>query len=240
MLSTLCLRAVSIADLCKALLKTLAALLPASAQDSLKRFRFRRQIHNGTFVPDEAEMAFIRQTVRPGDWAIDVGANVGHYTAHLSNCVGATGRVIAFEPIPETFALLATNTTAFPAQNVTALSAAASDRVGVAAMSLPTFTTGLRNYYRAALSPTGEFAVLCLPIDSLGLPRVSLIKVDAEGHDLVVLKGARALIERDRPALIVECDLHGDVAAWLRDLGYRLSMAPGSPNVIATYGERAS
>ena len=44
--------------------------------------------------------------VSPRDWIVDVGANVGHYTKRLSELVGPKGRVIAFEPILETFSIL--------------------------------------------------------------------------------------------------------------------------------------
>lgn len=219
------------------LLKRAAARLPESVQDNIKRLLFYRQIRSGRFIAAEPEMAFIKETVRPGDWTLDVGANVGHYTAQLSECVGPSGRVIAFEPIPATMALLASNVEAFPTRNVTLINAAASDHMGTAAMILPKFDTGLVNYYRAAIAPTGDYSVLTLPIDSLQLPRVSLIKVDAEGHDLAVLRGAQALIERDRPALIVECELESEVSDWLRARGYQLTRLKGSPNVIATHRE---
>jgi FkbM family methyltransferase len=214
--------------------KQVAALLPDSAQDSLKRMRFRRQIRSGTFIPhNEPEMRVISNTVRSGDWVIDVGANVGHYTCHLSNCAGRAGRVIAFEPIPQTFALLTANVLALDHHNVTLLNAAASDRLGVAAMSLPKLPSGLTNYYRAALAQSGDYSVLCIPIDTLNLPPVSLIKIDAEGHDLAVLRGTQKLLERDKPTLIVECALDDEVAGWIRERGYELTRAEGSPNVVA-------
>jgi hypothetical protein len=50
-------------------------------------------------------------------------------------------------------------------------------------MSLPKFDSGLDNYYRAAISPDGEFSAMSIPLDCLALPRVTLIKIGAEGHD---------------------------------------------------------
>ena len=218
------------------LLKQAVARLPDPVQDCIKRLRFRRQIRAGTFTPNEPEIAFIAEAVRPGDWVIDVGANVGHYTLPLAKAVGPSGRVIAFEPIPRTHALLAANAVFWATGNVTLINAAASDHLSVSGMSVPELPSGSKNFYRAALAPNGGCPVVCLPIDTLQLLRISLIKIDAEGHDLAVLNGARQLIERYKPALIVESELEGDVADWLRKLGYRLSMPPGSPNVIATCG----
>jgi FkbM family methyltransferase len=218
------------------MLKKLASWLPDGAQHSLKRIRFSRQIRTGTFVPHgEPEIRAISDSVREGDWVIDVGANIGHYTCHLSACTGRQGRVIAFEPIPDTFALLSSNVLAHGRNNVTLINAAASDRFTVAAMNLPKFASGLANYYRAALAEDGDYSVLCIPIDTLDLPRITLIKIDAEGHDLAVLNGANALIDRDRPMLIVECTPDDAVADWMRQRGYELTHFPGSPNVVARH-----
>lgn len=218
------------------MLKKLVSLLPNPAQHALKRVRFGRQIRSGTFIPhNEPEIKVIGDTVHQGDWVVDVGANIGHYTCRLAECVGRSGRVIAFEPIPETFSLLASNVLTHGRNNVTLLNAAASDRVSVAAMQLPKFSSGLSNYYRAALAETGDYSVLCVPIDTLGLPRVALIKIDAEGHDLAVLNGASQLIERDRPVLIVECTPDDAVGGWIASRGYALTRAPGSPNVVARH-----
>jgi 23S rRNA U2552 (ribose-2'-O)-methylase RlmE/FtsJ len=90
-------------------LKRLAAALPASWQNDLKRAYFRRQIKKDLFTTSEPEYKNLHAFIAPGDWVIDVGANIGHYTKRLSELVGAGGRVIAVEPVPETFALLSSN-----------------------------------------------------------------------------------------------------------------------------------
>jgi FkbM family methyltransferase len=220
------------------LLRRLASKLPAHAQDLLKALRFRHQIRNHQFIPNEPEIAFIWQNVRQGDWVIDVGANVGHYTYPLAKAAGPTGRVLAFEPIARTHALLAMNAVCWATGNVTLINAAASDRLSIAGMSVPKFHGGSDNFYMAQLTPSGDSPVVCLPIDCLDLPRVGLIKIDAEGHDLAVLRGARALISRDHPAIIIEADLDSAVADWLRDAGYRLTCAPESPNLTGTWDTR--
>ena len=102
---------------------------------------------------------------------IDVGANVGHYTKRFSELVGATGRVIAFEPIPETFALLAANIQLLPLANVTLINAALSDKTDLAGMSIPVFDTGLRNFYQAQLSNTSHSSlqVLTMRLESINI-----------------------------------------------------------------------
>lgn len=179
----------------------------------------------------DAEYERLHLWVGPGDWAVDLGANVGNYTARLSELVGPSGRVVAIEPVPETFELLASNLARFPLRNVTLLNLAASDRVGLAGMSVPTLDTGLENRYMAHLTETGgSLNVLSLPVDCLDLPiRVRLVKIDVEGHELSALRGMRALLVRDHPVLIIE-GRSEEVAGFLEPLGYTYEDTPGSPN----------
>jgi FkbM family methyltransferase len=217
-----------------ALLKSIASHLPRTAQESLKRYRFRRQIMARRFIPDEPEMEYIKSILKPGDWAIDIGANVGHYTCHMADCVGSEGRVLAFEPIPESFALLRANVKSYGCVENTCLNRMAiSDKPGRAFMDVPKSASGLDNYYRASLADSGRCEVSCTTLDSLLLFPIKLIKIDAEGHDLNVLKGAETLISRDRPTLIVECELIGEVADWLCQKGYSIAKLDNrSANVI--------
>jgi FkbM family methyltransferase len=222
--------------------KKIVSYLPERVQFELKRAHFLRQVRKGTFIPNEPELAEIPKLLRPGDWAIDVGANVGYYTCKLAEAVGPTGRVLSFEPMPGTFELLAANVRAAHAHNVTLFNAAASSSVCVAGMDVPRFTeTGLDNYYQAHLSERGAHQVLCLPLDIIPTPRpVRLVKIDAEGHDLQVLKGMEALIRKDRPVLIVEASEKGEISDWLRARGYAVARAPGSSNIVAKPAAHAS
>jgi FkbM family methyltransferase len=214
--------------------KRLAARLPDRWQLELKRLHFARQIHRSTFVSGEPEFRMLDRLVAPGDWIIDIGANVGHYTRRFSELVGPQGRVLAFEPVPTTFALLAANVQLSPVANVSLVNAAVSDRLGVVGMALPTFATGLTNYYEAHISADAGDGpnVLTLCIDTLGIDRrIALVKIDAEGHEAQVLAGMQRLIAAHRPLLIVETR-SADVVARLQSLGYAAERLPGSPNVL--------
>jgi FkbM family methyltransferase len=214
-------------------LKSVSSRLPLRAQQRLKRWHFAHQLRTDQFITSEPEYRYLDDWVAPGDWVIDVGANVGHYTIRLSRLVGPSGRVMAFEPIPETFEILVSLISAAGAHNVSLLNIAASAAIGVAGVSLPRFSSGLTNYYMASLIPGGgEFNVLTLPIDALMPPKpVSLIKIDIEGHELKALQGMEALLRRDQPRLIVEGRSEG-VAIFLTDLGYRFVELEGSPNRV--------
>jgi FkbM family methyltransferase len=225
--------------------KRLGSRLPHALQQELKRFRYRRQIKRSEFGAGEPETGILHEYVKPGDWVLDVGANIGQYTWQLSELVGKSGRVLAIEPIPETFALLASNVQHFRHRNVSMLNVALSDSTGIAEMFIPRFDTGLLNYYQASLrhrtSPEeGGYTILKVRFDDLRIPTpFSLIKVDAEGHDESVLSGLNETLERDRPVLIVEDPTNG-VCERMKSLGYVTRKLPGSPNTMFVPAKRHS
>jgi FkbM family methyltransferase len=213
------------------MLKSIAAHLPGFIQTELKRAYFRRKIRRNEFSAGEPEFDRLNEFIRAGDTVIDVGANVGHYTRRMSELVGPAGRVIALEPMATTFALLTSNCADL--RNVTLLNLAASENACEVGMELPHFASGLENYYRASITPGGTSRAMAIALDSLTLERLALIKIDAEGHDLEVLRGASGHLQRLRPKLIVEADAQGKIAEWLVQAGYRTERREGSPNLVA-------
>ncbi|MGH9522528.1 MAG: FkbM family methyltransferase [Terriglobales bacterium] len=214
------------------------ARLPSGVQFELRRFNFYREIRSGRFLPHEPEIAVVAQYLHDGDWAVDVGANVGHYTCYMSGRVGASGRVLAFEPIPTSFALLAANVRATGARNVTLFNLALSSASSIAGMTIPHYENShLSNYYQANICAGGDYPVLCLALDSIPvLGHVRLVKIDAEGHDLQVLQGMEALLSRNRPVLIVEGSLSGAVADWLNEREYVLRKMPARRTLSPSRG----
>jgi FkbM family methyltransferase len=216
------------------LIKRVAAHFPDRWQAELKRIHFSLQISKGTFLTDEPEYKILHTLIKPGDWVVDIGANVGHYTRKFSELVGPNGRVLAFEPVPNTFALLSANTQLFKNNNVTLINAAVSDKLEVTGMDMPKFSTGLTNYYMAHLSPdsNSELSVMTLSLDSLNFTQhIALVKIDAEGHEAYVLAGMQELIKRDHPVLIIETDSE-KIIDNLSLLGYTSEKLKGSPNIL--------
>jgi FkbM family methyltransferase len=214
-------------------LKKIIACLPFRWQQELKRCYCSWQIHHNRFKSDEKEYDYLDSFISPGDWVLDIGANIGHYTAKFSLLVGTCGRVIALEPVLKTFELLTANAQFFPFHNVTLLNVAASNQAAVLSMEMPIFETGLKNYYRASLSEKEtDLNVFCIPIDSLPLNhRIKMIKIDTEGHELSVLHGMKILLQRDHPTLIVETSSLA-VVDFLKDLAYIAEKIPKSPNYV--------
>jgi FkbM family methyltransferase len=220
-------------------LKRIASRLPVGWQQALKRALFHFQIRRGSFQTHEREYGLLPTLINPGDWVLDIGANVGHYTMKFADLVGSNGRVVAFEPVPETFELLAANTVRASRKNISLINAAVSDSGGLMGMDIPQFDSGLDNYYMARASAGSglpALRVLKITIDSLALPhKVRLAKIDTEGNELLVLKGMINLLRRDHPFLIVE-DNVPQVIAFLEENGYSTFKMEGSSNRVYWYG----
>lgn len=214
--------------------KYLVSKMPQGWQSEMKRMRFARQISNNSFLTEEPEYELLDTLVKKGDWVVDVGANVGHYTKRLSELVGAEGRVIAFEPVPETFALLSSNVQHFAHKNVTLINAAVSEKMDIAGISIPTFSSGLVNYYEAEVGGVqeGELSVLALTLDSLlASAPVALMKIDVEGHEAQALAGMKNIIESSRPTIILETR-NQEIIDQINALGYNSERLTDSPNVL--------
>lgn len=219
------------------MVRNLVSLLPGSFRTSLRAWHHRRQMSRGKFRSPEPEWDRLIEWLRPGDTALDVGANVGHYACRMSRLVGAAGRVIAFEPVPATFAALAANGKAFPFANVTLMNAAVGEAVGLVGMSVP---TGADGSYLARVDPAAELKCLVVSVDSLNLTGpVRLVKIDAEGYEPKVLAGMTKLLTRDRPVVILERNVEAE--RMLEGMGYAITRSPGkTPNVVAVWASRAA
>jgi FkbM family methyltransferase len=148
----------------------------------------------------EAELPFARALLRRDDVFIDVGANIGVYSI-VAAVRGA--RVLAFEPNRSARAMLASNLALNQVEDrVRVLSYALADFEGPAR-----FTTDLESSNHLESNPeTGSEVVEVRQLDAVLEPGagVTLIKIDAEGFDEAVLRGARGALERERPVVIVE------------------------------------
>jgi len=142
--------------------------------------------------PDLPEMLAWRRALPAGGLFLDVGANVGTYTIWAAE-LGA--EVIALEPAPDTFRLLQENI-ALNGYLVTAVRAAAGDHCGTAR-----FTAGLDA--ANSLAPDGTAVTDLVTVDSLiGDRRVAGMKIDVEGFEIDVLRGAAAALAQQRIGLI--------------------------------------
>jgi FkbM family methyltransferase len=172
----------------------------------------------------EGEIDLFRQLLRPGDVAIDIGANIGALTVPMARLVQPGGAIVAFEPQRAIFDILCGNLRLNGLANVQAFRRAVGSKTG--AIRVPALDYQRpNNFGGVTLGAADGEEVQLVTIDSLGVPRLRLLKVDVEGMEHEVITGARATIERLRPAVYVENDRaerSQALISLLFGIGYRL------------------
>jgi FkbM family methyltransferase len=176
----------------------------------------------------ENEITFLRRFIDAGSTVVDVGAYVGTHTLAFRRFVGKTGRVIALEAQPETFELLkkslmanleAEKTTEYAGQVRLEQAVAFSEEGWISIPIINALATG--SFGSASLAevvsesstkeqPEGNSeahaTVRTLTIDSLSLDACSLLKIDVEGMEDAVLRGASETLSRYKPIVYCECN----------------------------------
>lgn len=181
----------------------------------------------------DGEIQLLTPWLRPGDTVVEAGANIGTHTIPLAQRVGPGGRVVSIEAQRMMFQLLCGNLAINKLFNVDVRHAAASDAPGTIDIPLLPFASGPNNYSAAPMAGASDNPVYAgcafepvpaVSVDSLGLASVRLIKMDVEGMEPAVLRGAEGVIARDRPILYLEADRPGNfpaLAEWLRAHAYQ-------------------
>jgi FkbM family methyltransferase len=184
-------------------LSTIAKKLQFSERVIPARWRLHFRYHAQRMVGGfEAEMGILRSLVRPGGVALDIGANRGVYAYALA---GYASAVHCFEPLAECCEYIR----AARLRGVTVHNCALSDVAGTLRFYIPT-ARGVPIWTRASLKqPGGTFDIRDVEVrtlDGFTMPRVDFMKIDVEGAESAVLRGAADLLERDHPNLLVEID----------------------------------
>lgn len=208
-------------------LRLLDALVPHQGQRCAEVFRSRmeldlmdeiqRMIYLGTYEP--IETAFVRQWLKPGMTFVDVGANVGYFTALAADCVGQEGAVYAIEPQPDIHKHLERMVEKNGLLNVCTVCGGLSDKPGKLPLYLPADPAAGHNATMTAHSTTRCVSVPVYTLDHCmsewGIYQIDLLKIDVEGHEPQVLRGAqRAFAERRIKAVLCEFN-----DFWLRFAG---------------------
>jgi FkbM family methyltransferase len=189
--------------------------------------------HGSSFDP--AELEFMRTELEPGATAIDVGANVGVYAITAGLSVGASGRVIAVEADEEYLPRLQAGLERNALENTDIIVAAAGHVDGEAELIIA--ADGAFSSIKPLVSYTGSGATRQVQerrLDSIwdeaGQPDVAFVKVDVEGAEVEVLRGAEQLLQRCHPALVVEVrpeQTEPEVRRRLSAFGYEDVTPPG-------------
>jgi FkbM family methyltransferase len=157
----------------------------------------------------------IYRLLNQGDVVLDIGANIGAHTLPMARCVGASGKVFAFEPTEFAFRKLQRNV----ALNAGIESCIVLEQIMLGETShanIPdriysswplTDASHLHEKHRGQLMPTTGAWVSSIDdyVRNARIHRVDLIKIDVDGCECAVLKGADSTLKRSRPRILIEC-----------------------------------
>lgn len=158
---------------------------------------------------EKENLTFLRNVVRPGDTILDIGAHLGLISLSCSKLAGQGGKVYSFEPSPTTYLQLKTILSLNPGgASVHALQMA----VGLQNAPISFYESDDEGSNSNSLVPKHDLkrkpvTVPCTSIDRFteenNLEQIHIIKIDAEGVELDVLKGAEQVLRKYRPYLVV-------------------------------------
>jgi len=182
----------------------------------------------GTSYYEPLTTLAVQELLHPGSTFVDVGANIGFFslTASLTK-LGI--EVIAFEPNPKNYAILKENIRANGFENIHCEPLAVSDRAGTAKFYLNTsdMSASLLPNFQRAFNPASN----CVEVQTTTLDDYfdkhffrnrSVWKIDVEGHETVLLQGARRMLATHAPDLIIEVlqPYPEETSTMLKELGY--------------------
>jgi FkbM family methyltransferase len=159
---------------------------------------------------ENPEYAMMKEVLSAGDTFIDVGANFGTFSLLASRIVGASGRVIAVEPQKKLAKMISESIEASRAPNCTVMPVACGRHRGIMQLLVPHHDSGRAGFLGgfSGRSRHHRTDVEIIPLDnilgSVGEAGRLLVKIDVEGSEFDVLEGARELIARKHPTLMIE------------------------------------
>lgn len=189
------------------------------------------------------ETAFIREHLKAGDVFLDIGANIGWYTVLASTIVGERGFIFAFEPRPETAARLRQTIEDNPLKDRIVLhQCGLSDAQGVAYIKnkIDDDNPGGSAVSSRATWGIDSAQIALRTLNSFNFERIDVVKMDVEGSEMNVMRGAKQLFARLRPVVLTEILPAGlaqvsgatpdDFLRVFLDLNYEISMIGGPRN----------
>ncbi len=181
----------------------------------------------GTYEPEKQKL--FEKIVKKGDIVFDIGAQVGFYTLLASELVGPGGKVFAFEPLPRNIFFLKKHLEINKIKNVEIASAAVSENGGRAY-----FEEGLSSSVGHLTDKKTETEVAVISLDDwiLGrkIPKPDVIKIDAEGAENDILKGALKILIEYQPQILLSAhsvELREKCTELLKSLGFNISIGAG-------------
>ncbi len=191
--------------------------------------------------------AVIKKVLREGEVFLDLGANLGYFSLHASRIVKNAGKVIAFEPNPQNQQLILSSILKNEITNIRLYPYAVSDSETV----LRFITIGANGTVVAEQSMDQNYHLLvqAVILDDIlrDEPRIDIVKIDIEGHELFALGGMKTLISKHKPVIItefypqaLEMSKRGAPVEYLKQIlrfGYDLSIIKPSGDLLSVADE---
>lgn len=206
-------------------------LVYADADGYLRHADLRDHMESLIFVGRHRLPGPVIAGIRPGDWAIDVGANVGSVAGQMCRAVGTSGLVWAFEPVPRNVARLHELAGANGLNQLRVFACALSSKRGSAVINLAGEGSSGHASFTASWIQDSRLEVETKRLDDLtgdvdDTRPLRLLKLDVEGFERQVLEGAERTIRRFRP--MIHCEFNDII---LRDAG------SSSEALLATFAD---
>ena len=170
----------------------------------------------GVWSPGETNI--FSQFVKGGDHIIEAGSNIGAHSIVLADLVGKEGKFLGFEPQRGLHELLRKNLSPFPWAET--FQAALTDKEGGTCKMLDTDYSQLANYGGLTPNTLSGYDVPLHTVDFFEPERCDLLKIDVEGMECKVLRGARETIKKFKPVIYVEYTKDDDLFDLLYEFGY--------------------
>lgn len=175
----------------------------------------------------EDEIKFVRLLLKPGQKAIDIGANYGLFTLSMAKVVGPLGNVWAFEPASSTAAFLADSLAINGFSQVTLDQRALSEKAGTAQLNLndnSELNELIRGGAAAGTSETVSLISLDDAMTQYGWSDITFVKIDAEGEEAAIIRGGSNFFQTLSPLIQYEVRagnaVHIELVRAFEDVGY--------------------
>ena len=213
--------------------RILAPIRSTPIYSQIQTWSMSRDIRSGRM--QEPELVLLSSAIKPGETALDIGANFGLYSYHLSRQVGPAGRVISFEPVPFTCQTLRGVVKRLGLKNVDIRPVGVGEKPGTMSFTVPLQKSGqfmagqafigsrndnhgdIQGQVRWENTTQISCPVVILDDEVKGLSTLPFIKIDIEGAEVFAFRGAKNLISQFHPTILIE------INPWFLD-GFQLTM----------------
>ena len=177
-----------------------------------RKLKFLWRSFKSRYCDHKIEIEMLLESIKPGDIAIDVGANKGSFAHSLAMAVGKKGRLLAFEPQMALAKYLRQVFSELSLSQCEVYEVGISDRKGSSNLHIPMRGTNPSASIIDGAHIPNNWTSQKIQITSLDLfltdeiRKVACIKIDVEGNELNVIKGALGIINKYHPVIVLECE----------------------------------